>query len=266
MSAGTGSLSGKVGLVTGGATILGQGVVTSLADGGARVCVLDVADAGQQVVDGLGRDDVRFLHTDVTDDAALSAAFADTLSTWGRIDFLVNLACRYDDHGAESTRAQWGSALEVNLISAARAATLVRPLMAQTGGGAIVNISSVSSKVAQAGRWVYPASKAALVQLTRSMALDLAADGIRVNSVSPGWTWSAVMDSLSGSDRVKTDRVAAPFHVLGRVADAVEVGAVVAFLCGDTAAFVTGADWAADGGYSSLGPEQGLSAIPQLTL
>jgi hypothetical protein len=96
------------------------------------------------------------------------------------------------------------------------------------------------------------------------MAMDLAPDGIRVNSVSPGWTWSKVMVELTGGDRAKTDRVAAPFHLLGRVGDPEEVANVVVFLAGDEASFVTGADWAVDGGYSAMGPEQAEPAIPKL--
>ena len=102
-------------------------------------------------------------------------------------------------------------------------AQAVHPHLVARGGGAIVNFASISAKVAQTGRWLYPVSKAALVQLTRNMAMDLAADSIRVNSVSPGWTWSKVMVELSGDDREKTDRVAAPFHLLGRVGDPEEV-------------------------------------------
>jgi NAD(P)-dependent dehydrogenase (short-subunit alcohol dehydrogenase family) len=118
--------------------------------------------------------------------------------------------------------------------------------------------------VAQTGRWLYPVSKAAILQLTRNQAMDLAAEGIRVNAVSPGWTWSNIMDQLTGGDRAKTDRVAAPFHLLGRVAHPEEVANAVMFLCSDEASFITGTDICVDGGYSAMGPEQANPAIPLL--
>lgn len=256
-------LSGRTAIVTGGATLLAHGVVDALARSGARVVVADIDEDGGRAAEKLG-DEVVFVRTDVTDDAQVAALVETAVERFGGVDVVVNLAATYLDEGFATTRADWLSALDVNLVSMVEVVRAAHPHLAASDHAAVVNFTSISSKVAQTGRWVYPACKAAIVSLTRSMALDLAGDGIRVNSVSPGWTWSKIMDDLSGGDRAKTDRVAAPFHLTGRVGDGAEVGAVVAFLVSDEASVVTGADWAADGGYSALGPEQAVPTIPQL--
>ncbi|MBU1815557.1 MAG: SDR family oxidoreductase [Gammaproteobacteria bacterium] len=258
------SMRGKSAIVTGGATLIGAGVVRALHQAGVRVVVADInAEAGQALADELG-EGVLFSRTDITDDAQVAACVALAAERHGGVNYLVNLACSYLDDGIASPREDWLASLNVNLVSAVMVLKAVRPHFQQAGGGAVVNFTSISSGVAQTGRWLYPVGKAAMVQLTRSMAMDLAGEGVRVNSVSPGWTWSAIMDQLTGGDRVKTDRVAAPFHLLRRVGDPAEVANVVLFLCSEMASFVTGADYACDGGYSAMGPESHEPAIPKL--
>jgi len=257
-------LEGKAAIVTGGATLIGRGVVAAFHRAGTRVLVADIdTDGGEALARELG-DGVRFVRTDLTSDADVEACVNACVEAFGAVDFLVNLACSYVDDGLDSGRDDWLTACDVNLIGGVMMTRAVRPHMVRAGGGAIVNFGSISAKVAQTGRWLYPATKAAIVQVTRSEAMDLAPDGIRVNSVSPGWTWSRIMSELSHDDRAHTDSVAAPFHLLRRTGDPDEVAQTVLFLCSEHASFITGADVAVDGGYSAMGPEQAVPAIPQL--
>ena len=254
----------KVAIVTGGATLIGAAVAQAFHDRGAAVVIADIdEEGGARIADKLGARAL-FVKTDLSDDTQIASCVKEAASQFGGVDYLVNLACSYVDDGIEASRDDWHQSYDVNVVGSVMMMKACRPHMIQRGGGAIVNFSSISAKVAQTGRWLYPVTKAAIAQLTRNMAMDLAQDRIRVNSVSPGWTWSRIMDELTGGDRAKTDRVAAPFHLLGRVGDPAEIAQGVVFLCSSNASFITGTDLAVDGGYSAMGPEQAVPAIPRL--
>lgn len=252
------SLQNKVVIISGGATLIGRAVAAAFSTAGATAVIADIAPAATS-------ENIDFIPTDITDDAAIEACLSVASARHGGVDYLVNVACTYLDNGMSSSREEWLTALNVNVVSAAVFTAKAVPYLRQRGGGAIVHFSSVSAHAAQQGRLLYATSKAALLGLTRNQALALAPDRIRVNAVAPGWTWSNVIRDLSGNDRAKADQAAAPFHLNGRLVDAEEVARTVAFLCSPAASGINGTEIAVDGGYGALGPEQQAAQIATLT-
>jgi 3-oxoacyl-[acyl-carrier protein] reductase len=247
----------RVAIVTGGNSHLGFAIASALhRDGASVVLAARDAERGELRVAELG-ERALFVATDIGDDDSITACLEATIERFGRVDILVNNAVVYADAGLESTREQWLEALNVNVVGSAVFVREAARRMETGGGGAIVNVGSVGGKFGAAGRAIYPASKAAILQLTKNQAAELAWRGIRVNSVSPGWTWSDPLAAMTGGDRELADRASANTQPLGRAGDAEEVAAAVVFLCSPAASFITGADVAVDGGYSMLGPDQG---------
>lgn len=257
MSHTTARLTGRTAIVTGATQGLGADIARTLAAAGARVFLVGRGRAAGEAVAAEIGDAAMFVETDITDDAAIDRCIAQVLQATGRLDLLVNNACSYDDQGLASTRAQWQRTLEVNLVSAAiftqKACEHMRT------GGVVVNMGSTGGKFGSDGRAIYPASKAALIQITRNFAVALAPRGIRVLSVSPAWTWSPSVAAMSAGSTAVADAVGAHFHPLGRVGRGDEIGRVVAFAAGDESAWMTGVDLPVDGGFSILGPDRGRS-------
>lgn len=242
------SLAGRVGIVTGGAQSIGAAIVRELCARGARVVIVDVDERpGKRLAEQLG-EAAAFVAADVSDPAGRDEAVRVAERRFGGVDLLVNNAVEPVDGGAAADPLTWLRSYEVNVVAPVMLMLACRPVMRRRGGGVVVNIASVSGHRAQAGRWVYNAAKAALLQVTRSAARDLAQDGIRVVSVTPAWTESRAIPRGTTS--------AGAFHALGRIGKAEEVARAVAFLVSEDASFVTGSDLPVDGGYLALGPER----------
>jgi NAD(P)-dependent dehydrogenase (short-subunit alcohol dehydrogenase family) len=128
-------------------------------------------------------------------------------------------------------------------------------------GGVVVNIGSVGGKVGAAGRVLYPASKAGILQFTKNAAVTLAPEGIRVLSVSPAWTWSPALEGMAGTIE-RADAVGGRIHPIGRVGRGGDIGNAVIFAVSDMASFMTGVDIAVDGGFTIVGPDQGRGPRP----
>ena len=245
-----GRFENRVAIVTGGAAGIGRAVVDELLRESARVAVLDLNDTG-----AAPGPNVLFLQGDVADEAFRRAAVARTLEHWGRIDYLVNNAFSFNAKGLDATLDDWQRVMNAGPIAYAHLGQLVAEPMRQAGGGAIVNLSSISAFMAQPNRWTYNTAKGAVHTLTKCMALDLAPYGIRVNSVSPGWIWTNEVNKAAAGDRARWEPVWGQFHMLERCGNPVEVAAPILFLLSDDASFVTAADLAIDGGYQGLGSE-----------
>jgi len=259
-----GELDGKVAIVTGGASFIGEAIGKRLSAAGAAVMLADRdAPAGAAAANRLG-ERVRFLETDVTDDARLDLLVESTVADLGGIDILVSAAAVFDDNRFESSRTLWHRAIDINVVSAAVLTGKVVPHL--SSGSAVVYVASVSGTASQPNRLVYNVTKAALLMLAKAGAQELAPRGIRVNTVSPGWTWSTNVQKRYGS-RKRADAFAAEFQPLGRMADPGEVADAIQFIVSDRARFITGTDLAVDGGYGALGPEalgQPYDKVPPL--
>jgi dihydroanticapsin dehydrogenase len=247
----------KVVLITGGASGIGKACVRRFVDDGASVAFADVNDmlAGELVA-CLPADRALYIHADITDERAVEQMINSVCARFGPIDVLVNNAAIFILKSIDATVEDWERMLRVNIMGQALVTKHVVARMRPRRNGVIVNIGSISAVIAQPHQLTYNVTKAAMVEMTRCLALDLKDDGIRVNSVSPGWVMTENVHNLLyvergwNDDRIKAE--VGNLHLSGRLADPSEIAAAVAFLASSDASFINGANLMADGGYTAV--------------
>lgn len=243
----SGRFDGRVAVVTGGAAGIGEAIVRRLAHEGARVAFCDVdADAGERLATELG-EHVTFRSADVSDGDLLTAFVDDAAARNGRLDVLCsNAGISGRGSTLDTDLETWRRVMRVNLEAVFLGAKAAIPHLRRSGGGAIVNTASSAGIGGYAGMIAYATSKGAVVNYTRSLALDCAPLGIRVNAVAPGLVETA-MTGVQRADPVRNARVIASIP-MARSAKPSEIAAVIAFLASDDASYVTGTIIPVDGG------------------
>jgi len=238
------SLDGKVALISGGARGIGSATARAMVAAGAQVVIGDLLESeGRALATELG-DAALYVPLDVTRPGAWEAAVTATMRRFGRVDILVNNAGiarfgRIDTH----SRADWDQVVAVNLTGAFLGIQAAAWAMRLAGGGSIVNVSSIAGLRGFSHVPAYVAAKFGLRGLTKAAALDLAPDKIRVNSVHPGFTQTAILPD---------DRPPSTTHVaMQRLGTPEEIAALILFVASDAASFATGAEFVADGGETS---------------
>ena len=250
-------LKDKVAIVTGGSAGIGQATAILFAEEGAKVVIADCdVAAGEECaaqIKAKGGQAI-FVETDVANEDHCRRVCDKAANTLGEIDILVNNAASFILKGLEASFADWLSILSVNVMGTAWMSRCASESMKRAGGGSIVNLGSISSFVAQPSFITYSATKAALVQMTRNMAMDLAPFNIRVNCVCPGTILTrASYDHMERVGQTLDEFIAeqGPKHLLNRVGDPREVAYPILFLASDEASFITGTHLMVDGGYTA---------------
>ena len=252
-SAEGGRLQGKAAIVTGAASGIGKATSILFAHEGAAVVLVDIKEEGRGVASDIAREggQARFVRADVTRAADCASAVQEAVQYFGRLDVLFNNAGIIRRASVvDTTEEEWDRAMAVNVKSVFLMSKAAVPVMARGGGGAIVNTGSGWGLVGGRNAASYCASKGAVVNLTRAMALDHAPQGIRVNCVCPGDTDTPMLreEARQLGEDTATFLKGSAQRPLGRMGRPEEIAQVVLFLASDASSFVTGAVLVVDGG------------------
>src|SRR4051812_30680278 len=249
------SLRGKNAVVTGAGAGIGRAIALAFARAGANVACVDL---DQSAAEATSREAARTgqralaVACDVGKEDDVTRAAAKVLGAFEAVHVLVNGAAGYDPNGTvlDLSLTDWNRVMAVNVGGAFLMSRALLPAMIAAGGGSIIHIASQLGSVAAERRAVYCTSKGALIQLAKAMAVDHAAQNIRVNTLSPGAVETDRLVKRFGSME-EARRISGPKHLLGRLGQPDEIAAAAVFLASDASSFMTGADMLVDGGYNA---------------
>lgn len=254
-------LKDKVVIISGGSSGIGEATCRLFAEYGSKVVVVDIKDElGRKTADEINTDfsnQAYFVHADISDEKDILNLIREAIDKFGRLDILVNCAAIFIMRGIEATLEEWQKITAVNIIGYSLCTKHAVPEIKKSGGGAIVNVCSISGFIAQPKYLTYNATKGAVANMTRCMAMDLADDNIRVNAVCPGTVWTQNSEDFIGKtmglDRAAADKhpEIGAAHMIKRCADPSEIAESIAFLASDHASFITGENLMVDGGYTA---------------
>jgi NAD(P)-dependent dehydrogenase (short-subunit alcohol dehydrogenase family) len=249
-------LAGKAALISGAGGGICRAIAVAFAKAGASVACGDIdaaaaAETARLVSEAGGRSLSQAC--DAASESETLAFAAAAHQAFGRLDILVSGAAPHDPSGTiiETSVADWQRVLDINLTGAFLLSRAVLPSMIAGGGGSIIFIASQLGRVGSAGRAAYCATKGALIQLAKVMAIDHAGQNIRVNTLSPGAIETQRTLNRYGSFNAARERLGAK-HLVGRLGRPDEVAGAAVFLASDAASFVTGSDLLVDGGYTAI--------------
>lgn len=243
-------MAGKNGIVTGGARGIGRELVEAFAAAGARVAIWDTdGEAAERAAAEVGAGAISAA-VDVTDEDAVDAAVQAALAAFGSVDFLINNAgIRHVAPIAEESVTEWRRTIDVNVNGTFICSRAVIPAMVAAGGGHIVNLASMAGELALSERAAYNTSKAAIVGLTKSIAVEVGSDGVYCNAIAPG-----VIETPLSAPYFEDEAMVATLRQnspMGRWGQVDEIAGPVLFLCSEESSFVNGATLFVDGGWTA---------------
>src|SRR5688572_28784017 len=245
----------KVAIVTGAAAGIGEATAKLFAEEGANVVLLD-KDPGDEVarrIRAAGGSSL-FLQADISKEKEVKSAIEEVDGRFHRVDILVNNAAMFLLKGLEATPQDWHRVIDVNIVGTSLCSRYASEIMKRNRSGSIVNLASISSFIARPNFLTYSATKAALVNMTRCMAMDLAPYNIRVNCVCPGTIRTSATEKHMARAKISEEAFLAsnaPLHLLNRVGQLREVAYAILFLASDEASFITATPLMVDGGYTA---------------